>query len=215
MFKRIILMSALVLGLGATSAQAQSYGYRSQQTDMDFTGPYLGGTVGYGWADIDADATVGGVGISDDADVNGIQGGVLGGYGFQFGKGFDYVWNGYLGLELGYEWSNADGSAFGADINKEDIMLVTLRPGLSWGDTALGYGIVGYSRTRFESGGDDEWVDGMVFGVGTELGMLGPVKTRLEYVYTNYEDRDYAVGATNVSTDGSENALKLGAVYRF
>ena len=216
MFRQIILMAALLLGSSILhSAQAQSFGKSAR--GEDFTGPYLGGTVGYGWGNFDADATIGGVTTSNDADIDGFQGGLLGGYGFQFEPGFAApLWNGYMGLEGGYEWSNADGNSFATGIEKDETMLVTLRPGLTWGDMALGYGIVGYSRTQFEAGNQDEWLDGLVLGLGTEIGTFGPLKTRVEYVYTNYEDKDYNLGgANNLAFDGYENALKLAAVYRF
>lgn len=212
MFKILTLMTVLALGAFSTTAQAQNFGTR---TSDNFTGPYAGLTAGYGWTDLDANFTAGGVTASDDADINGWQGGLLGGYGFQFGQGYDYVWNGYVGLELAYEWSGADDSVFGVGIDKDDIFSVTLRPGLSWGDTALGYGIVGYSRTQFKAAGDDDWVDGLVLGLGAEVGGFGPVKTRLEYVHTWYDDQDFSSGPASLSTDAHDNAVKVGAIYRF
>ncbi len=213
MFKMIMAMAVLALGFASTPAQAQNFGTRTQ--DVNFTGPYVGATAGYGWSDVDATLTAPGVSISDDADVNGWQGGLLGGYGFQFGQGYDYVWNGYLGIEASYEFSNADDSVFGAGIDKDDIMSISLRPGLTWGDTALGYGIIGYSRTQFKTAGDDDWVGGLMLGVGTEVGGFGPIKTRLEYVYTDYEDQSFSSGASTLSADAHDNAVKAAAIYRF
>lgn len=213
MFTRILLLTGLLVSFGAVSAHAQNYGKRS--TD-DFTGPYVGGTVGYSWGDFDADVVTAGVTTaSDDPDMDGWQGGLLGGYGFQFDTGMSYGWNGFLGAEVAYEWSNADGSAFGVGVNKEEAMLVTLRPGMAWGDTALGYGIIGYSRTQFDAAGEEEWLDGLVLGAGTELYTVGPFKTRLEYVYTNYEDMDYAAAGSTLNVEGQDHALKLGAIFRF
>lgn len=215
MFKILTIMAVWALGFASTAAQAQNYGTRTHE--VNFTGPYVGATAGYGWSDVDASLTAPGISASDDADVNvnGWQGGVLGGYGFQFGQGYDYVWNGYVGVEASYEFSNADDSAFGTGIEKDDIMSISVRPGLTWGDTALGYGIIGYSRTQFKAGGDDDWVGGLMLGVGTEVGGFGPIKTRLEYVYTNYEDQNYSAGANNMSVDAHDNAVKAAAIYRF
>lgn len=216
MLQKLILTTVLVVTMGAVSAHAEDYSSRTGTTD-DFTGPYVGGTIGYGWGDFDADVTVGGTTVaSSDPDMDGLQGGFFGGYGFQFDPMFaSQVWDGFMGLEAGYEWSNADGSVFGGDVDKDETMIFTLRPGLTWGDTALGYGIVGYSRTQFEAGTEEEWVDGLVLGIGTELYTIGPFKTRIEYQYTNYEDTNYTSGATALNVDGHENALKLGAVFRF
>ncbi|HEY0901881.1 MAG TPA: outer membrane beta-barrel protein [Micavibrio sp.] len=210
---KILMMSLVLLGFAAAPAHAQNMGNRDNA--VDYTGAYLGVTGGYSWSDVDVDATIGGVSLSDSASVDGWQGGVLGGYGYQFGQGYDYVWNGYVGVELSYEWSGADDSVFGVDVEKNDVMNISLRPGFTWGDTALGYGIIGYSRAQFEAGGDDDWVDGFALGLGTELGEWGPVKGRLEYVHTWYQDQDYTTAVGTVSSDLDDDAVKAGLIYRF
>ena len=201
--RKLLLLAAL--GLSAMSAPAWA---QNTKTNNSLTGPYVGGNIGYTIGS--ADTSIGG--ISNDTGLDGFQGGLLAGYGFQFDPGFmSSVWSGYTGLEFGYDWSDVDGDAFGVGVEKKDSWSVTLRPGVTYGNTALGYGIIGYSRTKFEAGPDDEHLDGLVLGAGTEFGDMGPLKARVEYVYTNYEDTD--IGGANF--DAHDNTIKLGGVLHF
>lgn len=211
--KKLFLLGAACLPLLATPAIADSYN-SDVARDGSFNGPYLGGSVNYNWTGGDATRT--GFGSSDDIKVNGAEGGVLVGYGWQFDPGFlDKVWSGYTAIELGYDWSgsNNDG-ALGTYFNKNQGVSVSLRPGFAWGNQALGYGIIGYSRSEFDVGGDEKWLDGYSLGLGTELAVVGPFKTRLEYVYTNYDEENFNTGV-NTNYEPVDNAVKLGAVFHF
>lgn len=165
---------------------------RSTNPYDDFTGIYGGGDFGYGLSD----------------DVEGWNGSLFAGYGFE--HGFD-VLGAYAGIELAHEWSGADGSTGGLSFEKDHAWNVTFRPGVSVMDDGLGYGIIGYSRAEFESGGDDEYLDGMILGLGGQFNTGMAFKPRLEYTYTNYEDA--SIGGTDFAA--TENAIKLGAVFQF
>ena len=99
-----------------------------------FTGVYVGGDVGY----------------AVESDTEGFNGGVFAGYGFEHG----FKWLGtYAGAEIGYNFSDADGSEDGLSFDKNEDFTATFRPGISVYEKALAYGIVGYSRAEFESNG--------------------------------------------------------------
>lgn len=217
--RKILLMTVFFVPLSAGQALAQnSYRMTGETGNVsDFTGPYAGATLGYDIGSFDTDGTIGGVTASNDAGIDGFEGGLLGGYGFEFQPGFmSGLWSGFAAVELGYEWSAADGDVLGTGIDKDDSMMVSFRPGMSWNNTALGYGIIGYSRTKFEAAGDDDWINGLQLGAGTEMGMVGPLKTRLEYVYTGYEDKSFNLGGgDSIDFDGHDSAIKLGALMRF
>lgn len=217
--KKIFLTTALctVLFAGAAQAQSSLRMTGSSGNPADFTGPYAGGTLGYNIGSFDTDGTIGGVTASNDAGLDGFDGGLFGGYGFEFQPAFmSGLLSGFAAVELGYEWSDSDGDVLGTEIEKNDSMMISFRPGLSWNNAALGYGIIGYSRTEFEAAGDDDWVDGLQLGAGTEMGTVGPLKTRLEYVYTNYEDKNYDLGGgDNIDFEGHDSTIKLGALMRF
>lgn len=168
-----------------------SAGYEDNPYD-DFTGVYGGGEAGYSFTD----------------DLDGWNGGLFLGYGFE--HEFDLL-GAYAGIELGYEWSGAEGSTGGLNYEKDHAWTATFRPGVTILDGGLGYGIIGYSRAGFEGAGTDEDLDGLVLGLGGQFNTDTAFKPRLEYTYTNYEDG--SLGGTNF--DPSENAVKLGAVFQF
>lgn len=158
----------------------------------DFTGIYGGGDVGYSFTE----------------DVEGMNGSLFLGYGFEH----DFkVLGAYAGLEIAHEWSGADGDAGGLSYEKDHAWVATFRPGVSVYDDMLGYGIIGYSNAEFETAAGDESLDGLVLGIGTQFNTQTAFKPRIEYTYTNYEDTDIA----GTSFDPQENNIKLGAVFQF
>lgn len=158
----------------------------------DFTGPYVGGEIGYAFTD----------------DLDGWNGGVFAGYGFV--HEFDML-GAYAGAEIGYEWGGADGSVAGVPYEKDRAWNFTFRPGAKISEDGLGYGIIGYSRAEFESasGGDD--LDGLILGLGGQFDTNTALKTRLEYTWTNYE----SANLSGTSFDPNEHAVKVGAVFQF
>jgi hypothetical protein len=165
---------------------------RNTSSYDDFTGIYVGGEIGYSVTD----------------DVEGRNGGLFLGYGLE--HDFDML-GAYVGLELGYEWSGADGNAVGLSYDKDHAWTATLRPGVKISKDSLGYGIIGYTRAEFEGAGDKDNLDGLIFGVGGQFDTNTVFKPRLEYTHTNYEDGNLAGN----SFDATENAIKLGAVFQF
>lgn len=192
--KRGLLSGIALIGLlgGALPAGADTVKKYNQDAFSDFTGVYAGGDVGYSFTD----------------DLEGWNGGVFVGYGFE--HVFDAL-GPYAGIEVGYEWSGADGRTGILSYEKDHAWTATFRPGLSIMSDGLGYGIVGYSRAEFEGGGDDETLNGLILGGGVQLDTNTPFKTRLEYTWTNYEDGN--LGGTGF--DLTENNVKLGAVFQF
>ena len=158
----------------------------------DFTGIYAGGDLGYSLTE----------------DVEGMNGSLFLGYGFEHDMS---ILGAYAGVEVAHEWSGADGDAGTVSYEKDHAWLATFRPGISVYDDALGYAIVGYSRAEFEAAEAEENVDGLVLGVGAQLNTQTAFKPRLEYTYTNYEEAEIA----GSNFDPQENTIKLGAVFQF
>lgn len=158
----------------------------------DFTGFYGGGDVGYAFTD----------------DVEGWNGGLFLGYGFE--HRFDIL-GAYAGVELAHEWSNAEGSTGVLSYEKDRAWILSVRPGVTIMGDGLGYGIIGYSRAEFEGAGDDDQLDGLVLGVGSQFNTGTAFKPRVEYTHTNYEAGN--LGGT--SFEATENVVKVGAVFQF
>jgi outer membrane immunogenic protein len=173
--------------------------------EYDFSGPYVGGDIGYTFGNYDIDDPAGPDG---EVDLDGWEGGLFVGYGFSH----DISWLGsYLGVEAGYEWSGADDDFAGIGYEKDHAWNLSLRPGFTVYDDVLAYGIIGYSRAEFQGGADDEDLDGLLLGLGGEFDTNSLIKLRLEYTYANYEDANLS----GADFDGHENQFKLGVVYRF
>lgn len=164
----------------------------SESFYADFTGLYVGADIGYDFA----------------GDIEGVNAGPFVGYGYEFDL-YDTIL--YAGLEAGYEWSHGDEDSGGVGFEKNHAWMASFRPGLKASENILGYGIVGYSRAEYESGGNDEYFDGLVLGVGGQINTNTGFKPRLEYTYTKYEEKD--IGSLSLAPE--EHDIKLGAVFQF
>ena len=173
--------------------------------DDNFRGPYVGADIGYGFGSHEVSNPGGADG---DAGIHGTEGGVFAGYGWS-NPGSDLA--GYIGTELGYGFSGADGNIGGLGIEKNDNLTAAIKPGMVINRDTLAYGIVGYSRAEFEAAGDDERLDGLMLGAGSEFATGTPVNMRVEYTYTDYEDANLG----GVDINGEDSAIKVGAVGRF
>lgn len=168
----------------------------------EFTGPYFGADVGYSMGTYESNPNAGDVGL-DGWLVNGFIG-----YGYAMGgRG---VLGGYGALELAYELSDASGDLNANNFEKKSAIKALVKPGLMAQGSAVGYGIVGYSRAEFEGNGIDEILNGLVLGVGSEFNTGLPLRMRVEYTYTNFEDANFGA----VSFDGHESNITTGVVLR-
>lgn len=200
--KKLIAAAAFLAMTGAAvPAMAQDYNNDGNR----FNGPYVGADIGYQNGSFDASNPAGPDG---DIGTDGLAGGVFAGYGWANPQS-DLA--GYLGTELGYEWSDADGSISGTSIEKNGNLLATIKPGAIINHNTLAYGMIGYSRAEFEANGESDDLDGLVLGAGTEFATASPVNVRLEYAHTMYEDEDIG----GVGIDGDDNTFKVGALARF
>lgn len=158
----------------------------------DFTGLYGGGNVGYAFTE----------------DLEGFDGGLFAGYGFEH----DFSMLGaYAGLEFGYDWSSADGTTGGTVYEKDHAWMASFRPGVTIMEDGLGYAIIGYSNAEIETATGNGDFEGLQLGLGGQFNTNTAFKTRLEYVYTDYGEEN--IGST--SFDLKENQIKLGAVFQF
>ncbi len=166
-----------------------------------FQGAYIGADIGYNFGSYENN--------NGDVGLDGFLANGFVGYGYSFGKR-DMI-GGYGAIELAYEWDEADGNIGAQDYDKDHAWKAMLKPGVVVEGNAAGYGIIGYSRGEFESGSDDENLDGLILGAGMEFNTRSPLRVRFEYTYTNYEDTNL----NNVRFDGHESAATVGALLRF
>lgn len=196
----------------------------------DFSGPYVGAGVGYGWGEVDyayEDGTTGFGDFSDSQDISGFEGGVFIGFRHQFPSGF------VLGAEGGLDLSQVDGTysttiganTISVEFEKNHQLFLDIKPGFVIQDDMLIYGIIGYQRAELEAeallngaalGSDDDDFDAWRFGAGVERAVDERFSIRGQVYYTDYTDNDYDyANAQRETYGGDETSVRLGVVYNF
>lgn len=232
MLKRALLgVSALALLAGSASAADLSgrYAYPVKAAVVpapmfSWTGFYIGGNVGWGWADNSLDYSTGGYTYGYDVgSSNGVFGGLQAGYNFQFAN------NVVLGVEADVEF---------ADISQTNLL---------WGGPVGGYlastsvdnfgtirGRVGYAFDRFLPyfTGGAAWANtsfsgpwglsndatrwGWTIGGGAEYAITNNWTVKAEYLYLDYGDKDSNYFNGDVASTGlTMNTVKAGVNYKF
>jgi len=171
--------------------------------DQDWSGIYLGVLLGYTLDDSDVSG-----GPSVDAD--GVDGGVYAGYNYQFD-------NFVVGLEGDALLSGVEGSSGGVNIDQTWSGSLRARAGYSL-ESFLLYGTGGLAVAGFEASSagnsDSNTHLGWTLGAGVEGMITDNVAARLEYRYTDYQDKNYSLGAP-ANIDSSTNSVRAGVGVKF
>ena len=202
--------AALLVAASVTSAQAQDAVVAAPADQPatqaggfggkggDWTGFYLGGQLGYGFGEFD-------LGEVDDFDTDGIVGGFMAGYRYDFGE-----W--VLGAELQYDWSDLSISGSDASGDFDGIARLKGMVGYDLG-ASLVYGTAGVAYTNFDglSGVDDIDFDdpGYVLGFGYDYQINTNWVVGVEYQFHQFDD----FGADD--NDVSFNTIHARAYYQF
>jgi outer membrane immunogenic protein len=194
-----VMLAAGVAGAADIQRGAAYYTAPAPVSGYSWTGPYLGGNLGYQWGNTTRNPT----------NPAGIAGGVLGGYNWQTGQfvfgseaditasaasdtfapwKFSNRWFGTLRGRLGYAFNN---------------ILVYGTGGFAFGDGRVEVGSLSESRTHF----------GWTAGVGLEVGLTTNLSARVEYLFIDLTDKPYAL--TGTSNGFESSLLRLGINYRF
>ena len=222
--RSLVVATSALVALSATPALAKSA----------FDGAYVGLQGGYTFVTPDADhqTVIGGDAIatsSTDKNADGFTGGIYAG----FGQTFDRF---YVGAEVDAGYSDAKGTATPNSarysFEAKESYGVSGRVGYLFSDTALVYGRVGWQRTDIDFTGNPGVptiggtpavasfggeLDGVRYGIGSEVVVGQNLLLRAEYSYTDYEDFTvtYPLGAGNSRVDAHENLVRAGIAYRF
>jgi outer membrane immunogenic protein len=167
---------------------------------FDWSGFYLGGNVGYGWASM--------AGVS----TGGFLGGVHGGYNYMWANGF------LLGAEADLSTANITGSAGPMNASLDYFGTIRGRIGFAV-DRMLFYGTVGWAwgRGTIANGGlnDRQAHGGWTFGIGVEGAITQNLVARVEYLRLNLGAETYATIVGPVRTEIDTNILRVGMSYKF
>lgn len=154
---------------------------------VDWTGPYVGAQLGYGFGD------------AEGTDFDGIIGGGQVGYNYDFGK-----W--VLGAEADYNFADLqlDGNAGSID----QLGRLKVKAGYEVG-RALLYGTAGGAYAQAEIDGDDLDDFGWIAGAGVDYMVTDNVIAGVEYLYHGFDNFD----DSGVDVDANTIAAKVS--YKF
>jgi outer membrane immunogenic protein len=199
---RLICGAAAITTAGAASAAdipRLPYATPYMVTVHNWSGPYLGGQLGYQWGNA----------TNNPARPSGIAGGVRGGYNWQNGS---FVFGAEADLNLsaaqdrfaGWKFSNPwFGTVRGRGGYAMNNVLLYVTGGLAYGGGTVDFGFTSESQTHL----------GWTIGAGVEVGLTPNWSAKAEYLYVRLEDRGYVL--TGVNNGFQSNVFRLGVNYRF
>jgi outer membrane immunogenic protein len=165
-----------------------------------WAGPYLGGTIGYEWGSVSNNPT----------RPSGVEGGIEGGYNWQFGQ---FV----TGVEADISASAAEDTFAPWQFSNPWFGTVRGRAGVAIGNTLI-YGTAGLAvgELSVDSPGNLSQARtsaGWTAGAGVEVGFMAHWSAKAEWLYLDLSDRSFSVTGT---TNGlSANLIRLGVNYHF
>lgn len=224
--RRVVLALLATSGLVGLTAQASAADLRRPMVSkapvvapvpyFTWTGLYIGGHVGYGWAKNDWSAP----GSVTSHDSDGFLGGGQVGFNYQIGQ-----W--VLGLEADASWSDMKGSSV-CDIlsttchtDVKWLALVTGRLGWAAWDRALLYvkGGAAFAEQKYTVSAPllgfataEDTRTGWTIGAGLEYAFAPNWSAKVEYNYVDF-GRDHLAGLVDVKSH--INVVKFGVNYRF
>ncbi len=191
--------AAIAMFAGGANAADLPYGAPGPMSPYAWSGPYVGGNLGYQWGNT----------IRNPTSPWGIAGGVQGGYNWQtgafvFGAEADLAasaardtfapwkfanpWFGTLRGRVGYGFNNV-------------LIYATLGFAFGGGEATVG----GVSESKTHAG----WAA----GGGMEVGLTARWSARVEYLFIDLADRPYVL--TGTSNGFESSLLRFGVNYRF
>jgi outer membrane immunogenic protein len=165
-----------------------------------WTGPYLGGNLGYQWGSVSSNPT----------KPSGVAGGVQGGYLWQTGR---FVFGGEGDLQL----SNADDMFAPWKFSNPWFGTVRGRAGVAVSNFLI-YGTAGFAFGELtgETVGlttESHASVGWTAGAGVEMGLAGNWSAKAEYLYMDLASSSFNLTGTN--NGYSASLLRLGVNYHF
>ena len=171
-----------------------------------WSGFYLGALFGYNWGESEVS------GIDDTSiELDGIEGGVFVGANYQLDR---FV----IGAEADLLLSGSEGSE--GDLSADQGLNGSLRgrAGLAL-DRFLLYGTGGVAATKLEvsdaGDSDDAMLLGWTAGAGVEALVTDAVTARVEYRYTDYQDKEFTLGGGTADTNLDTHSVRAGVGVNF
>jgi len=205
---RTTLVGAVVLGVvtAAGSAEAADFQYGrgpytvTQPVMYSWAGPYVGASLGYQWGSI----------TNNPTRPNGVEGGVQGGYNWQYGQ---WVFGGEADLQL----SGASDTAGAWKFANPWWGTVRGRGGYAMNNILLygtaGFAFGGVNATNAFGATESHLTSGWTGGVGAEVGITPNWSAKFEYLYVSLSETPFTL--TSVQNGYHFSVVRLGVNYRF
>jgi outer membrane immunogenic protein len=218
--KRILLAGAAFAAL-STAAMAADMPIAAPEAAIApieiWNDSYAGIQGGFAWGEADFTA----LGLDASYDIEGGFGGLYYGRNWQFGS-----W--VLGLDGSVSFADIttdedDFGAFppGSEFKIKGFSASRARVGYAF-DNVLIYAAGGFSLARADLdvagfGDDDAWLKGFTVGAGIETKFAENWSARIEYLYYNWEDKNFDVGGPSVINVDVEDThtIRAGIAYHF
>lgn len=223
MIIRRILSAAAVLTAGAVSAQAADLTYEPAPAVAEvapagnWTGFYLGGSIGYGWGKLDQKDVI--TSSSDDIKPDGFVGGL------QLGGDYQFSNNVVLGALVDVYYSSAKDTYQGGDYTTESDLKYfgtgRVRAGYAI-DKFLPYVTGGFAWANnkiddSDYGSDSQTHFGWTVGAGVEYAVTQNWSVKVEYLYSDFGSKTYTFPDSNSAYDVGlkSQTATVGVNYRF
>lgn len=199
------VMSALALvvagwAASVSAADLSDQAWTLKQQYYNWTGPYLGANLGYGWGTVENNPT----------RPSGFLGGVQAGYNFQtadwvFGLEGDLQGSGAADTFAPWKFSNP---WFGTVRGRAGFALNNV---LFYGTAGLAFGEL--RGQTFSGLSESHTTLGWSVGVGAEFGLTQNWRAKAEYLFLDLATSPFAI--TGVSNGYSAGIVRAGVNYRF
>ena len=172
----------------------------------NWSGAYLGGTVNYDWGRFEG---------SRNAD--GFGGGLYGGYNMQNGQ---IVYGAEADINLGDEKGSAGTGGAGEALRGKQGVNGSLRARVGYDmNPFLLYGTAGLAasdnKVSNSTSSDSATALGYTVGAGVEAMVTDNITARVEYRYSDYQNKDFGLDTGSVSRGFDDHSVKAGIGVKF
>ncbi len=183
--------------------------YEQPAPISNWSGAYLGATANYDWGRF--------TGNGGDRDADGFGGGLYGGYNFQSGQ---LVYGAEADVNLGDEKGSAGTGPLGESLRGKQGVNGSIRARVGYDmNPFLLYGTGGLAisdnKVSNATSSDSATALGYTVGAGVEAMVTNNITARVEYRYSDYQNKDFALDTGTVSRGFDDHSVKAGIGVKF
>ncbi|WP_284776662.1 outer membrane protein [Agrobacterium sp. lyk4-40-TYG-31] len=183
--------------------------YEQPAPISNWSGAYLGATANYDWGRF--------TGNGGDRDADGFGGGLYGGYNWQSGQ---LVYGAEADVNLGDNKGSAGTGNLGEPLDGKQGVNGSIRARVGYDmNPFLLYGTGGLAiadqKVSNSTSSDNATALGYTVGAGVEAMVTNNITARVEYRYSDYQDKDFSLDTGSVSRGFDDHSVKAGIGVKF